>query len=157
MDFLDNLVHDLLRKVRLPEDWQKEVERQVQNMDVVRTIETRRAEIDAELRRLGRAFADGAFSEEDYDRRRMKLMAEKDGLVIPDDAKALELGMQLQNIGDFFDGATNDEKNRILHLLFEAIFYDFEKRQMVRFKPPAEYAPIFRLAAPLSGWTEKMD
>ena len=155
MDFLDRLVHDLLRKVRLPEDWQKDIERRVQNMDVVRKIETRRLEIDEELRRLGRAFADDAFSEEDYDRRRMKLMAEKDSLVIPDDAKALELGMQLQNIGDYFDDATNDEKNRILHLLFEAIYYDFEQKRMVRFKPPAEYAPIFRLAAPLSGWTEK--
>ncbi len=81
-------------------------------------------------------------------------MAEKDSLVIPDDAKALELGMQLQNIGDFFDDAANDEKNRILHLLFEAIFYEFEQKQVVRFKPPSEYAPVFRLAPPLSGWIE---
>lgn len=63
--------------------------------------------------------------------------------------------MQLENIGDYFDDATNDEKNRIPHLLFEAIYYDFEKKRMIIFKPPAEYAPIFRVAAPLSGWTEK--
>ena len=76
MDFLDKLVVDLLRKIRLPEAWQKDIERLVQNMDVVRKIENRRLEIDDELRRAGRAFADGAFSEEEYERRRMKLISE---------------------------------------------------------------------------------
>ncbi|HEY6010324.1 MAG TPA: recombinase family protein, partial [Nitrospirota bacterium] len=101
MDFLDHLVVELLRKVRLPEAWQKDIERLVQNMDVVRKIENRRLEIDEDLRRTGRAYADGAFSEEEYERRRMKLIAEKDSLIVPDDAKALEMGMQLENIGDF--------------------------------------------------------
>ena len=123
-------------------------------MDVVRKIENRRLEIDDELRRAGRAFADGAFSEEEYERRRMKLISEKDSLIVPDDAKALEMGMQLENIGDFFEDATNDEKNRILHLLFEAIYYNFDQKRMVRFRPLAEYAPLFRLAAPPSGWIE---
>ena len=155
MDFLDKLVVELLRKVRLPEAWQKDIERLVQNMDVVRKIENRRLEIDEDLRRAGRAFADGAFSDEEYERRRMKLISEKDSLIVPNDAKALEMGMQLENIGDFFEDATNDEKNRILHLLFEAIYYDFDQKRMVRFRPLAEYAPLFRLAAPLSGWFEE--
>ena len=155
MDFLDDLVQDLLRKVHLPENWQKDIERLVENMDVVRKVETRRLEIDSELRRAGRAFVDGVYSEEEYERRRMKLIAERDCLTIPDGAKALEMGMQLENIGDFFDGATTDEKNKILHLLFEAIYYDFDQKRMVRFKPLSEYAPIFQLAAPFSGWTEK--
>jgi hypothetical protein len=41
---------------------------------------------------------------------------------VPDGARALEIGMQLENIGDFFDDATKEEKNLILHLLFEAIY-----------------------------------
>jgi len=155
MDFLDELVQDLLRKVHLPENWQKDIERLVESMDVVRKVETRRLEIDGELRRAGRAFVDGVYSEEEYERRRMKLIAERDCLTIPDGAKALEMGMQLENSGDFFDGATTDEKNKILHLLFEAIYYDFDQKRMVRFKPLSEYAPIFQLAAPFSGWTEK--
>lgn len=57
MDFLDKLVVELLRKVRLPEAWQMDVERLVKNMDVVRKIENRRLEIDEDLRRAGRAFA----------------------------------------------------------------------------------------------------
>ena len=41
--FLDKLVVELLRKVRLPEAWQMDVERLVKNMDVVRKIENRRS------------------------------------------------------------------------------------------------------------------
>ena len=40
----------------------------------------------------------GAFSEEDYGRRRMKLITEKDSLIVPDDARTLELGRQLEKI-----------------------------------------------------------
>jgi hypothetical protein len=37
----------------------------------------------------------------------------------------------------------------------EAVEYSSRRKRMVRFKPLAEYAPIFQLAAPFSGWTEK--
>lgn len=154
MWFVDRLAFDILRSVQLPEDWHKEIERLIQNMDVVRKIENRRIEIDDELRRTGRAFADGAFNEEDYERRRKKMIAEKDNLIVPDGAKTIEMGMQLENIGDFLEEATNDEKYKIFHILFDSISYDFSKKKKVRFKPHTEFVHIFRLAAPLTGWTE---
>lgn len=155
MDVMNQLVFDLLRNVQLPEAWQKDIERMIQDMDVVRKIENRRLEIEDELRRAGRAFADGAFNEDDYDRRRRKLISEKDSLVVPDGARAIEMGMQLETIGDFIDEATDDEKYKILHILFDAVYYDFGQKRLVGFKPHAEFVPIFRLAAPLSGWSEK--
>jgi hypothetical protein len=155
MDIMDRLVIDLLRKIRLPETWQRDIERLIQNMDIVRKIENRRLEIEDELRRAGRAFADGAFNEEEYDRRRKKLIAEKDSLVVPDGAKAIEMGMQLETIGDFMVDATAEEKYKILHILFDSVYYDFRQKRLVRFKPHADFVPIFRLAAPISGWKEK--
>jgi DNA invertase Pin-like site-specific DNA recombinase len=155
MDVMDQMVFDLLRNVQLPEAWQKDIERMIRDMDVVRKIENRRLEIEDELRRAGRAFADGAFNEDDYDRRRKKLISEKDSLVVPDGAKAIEMGMQLETIGDFINEATDDEKYKILRILFDAVYYDFGQKRLVGFKPHAEFVPIFRLAAPLSGWSEK--
>jgi len=35
------------------------------------------------------------------------------------------MGMQLENIGDFLDEATTEEKYKILHMLFDALYYDF--------------------------------
>jgi hypothetical protein len=124
-------------------------------MDVVRKIENRRLEIEDKLRRAGRAFADGAFSEDDYDRRRKKLIAERDSLIVPDGAKEIEMGMQLETIGDFMDDATDDEKYKILHILLDAVYYDFGKKRLVGFRPHPDFVPIFRLAAPMSGWKEK--
>jgi DNA invertase Pin-like site-specific DNA recombinase len=155
MDTMDQLVIDLLRNIQLPEAWQKDIERMLQDLDVVRKIENRRLEIEDELRRAGRAFADGAFNEDDYDRRRKKLISEKDSLVVPDGARAIEMGLQLETIGDFMDEATDDEKYKILHILFDAVYYDFGQKRLVGFKPHTEFVPIFRLAAPLSGWSEK--
>ena len=90
-------------------------------MDVVRQIENRRLEIEDELRRTGRAFADGAFDEDDHDRRRKKLITERDSLVVPDGAKAIDMGMQLKTIGDFMDDATDEENYKIMHILFNAV------------------------------------
>lgn len=64
------------------------------------------------------------------------------------------MGMQLETIGDFMNDATDDEKYKILHILFDAVYYDFGQRRPVGFKPQSDFVPIFRLAAPLSGWTE---
>lgn len=154
MDYLDNHALDLLRNLRLPKDWQQDIERLLEDLDVVRKIENRRIEIDEELRRVGRAFADGVFDEEGYERRRKKLLAEKDSLIIPDGAKSIEMGMQLENIGDFLDEATTEEKYKILHLLFDALYYDFSRKKIVRIKPQSVFVHIFRLAASELGWTE---
>ena len=51
----------------------------------------------------------GAFSEEDYGRRRMKLITEKDSLIVPDDARTLELGRQLEKIGDYWELNTSSD------------------------------------------------
>lgn len=154
MDYLDQMVFGLLRNVRLPEDWQLEIKQLMQNLDVVRQVEKRKLEIGEELRRAARAFADGAFSEKSYERRRRKLISEKDLLVVPDDVNALDLDTPLDDLSDFLEEANNDEKKRILHLLFETIYYDFDQKRVAGFKPQAEFVHIFHPAATLSGWIE---
>lgn len=73
---------------------------------------------------------------------------------MPDGAKTIEMGMQLETIGDFMDDATDDEKFKILHILFDAVYYDFGRKRLVGFRQHSDFVPIFRLAAPLSGWNE---
>lgn len=73
---------------------------------------------------------------------------------MPDGAKTIEMGMQLETIGDFMDDATDDEKFKILHILFDAVYYDFGRKRLVGFRQHSDFVPIFRLAAPLSGLNE---
>lgn len=150
----DNQVFDFLSQIRLPENWQKDINHLLEDMDTVRQIENRRVQIGDELRRLGRAFTDGVFNEIEYENRRAKLIAEKDSLVVPDGARIIEIGLQLESVKEILDQATNDEKYQILHLLFDCVYYDFSLKKIVRFKPKTEFVHLFRLAAPLVGWTE---
>jgi hypothetical protein len=49
--------------------------------------------------------------------------------VVPNDSKTIEIGMQLEDIGDFLEEATNDEKYKIFHILFDPIPF-FEKNKI---------------------------
>lgn len=150
----ESQVFAFISNISLPENWHKEIERLMDDMDTVRQIENRRVQIADELRRLGRTFADGAFSESEYESRRSKLLAEKESLVVPDGARVIEVGLRLESLGDFLGEATDEEKYQILHLLLEYVYFDFSQKKIVRFKPKAEFIHLFRLAAPLAGWTE---
>ena len=157
MNIAEDQVFAFLSNILLSEAWQKEIERLVDDMDTVRQIENRRTQIGEELRRLGRTFADGVFSETEYENRRAKLIAEKNSLVVPDGARIIEVGLRLESLGDLMDQATNDEKYQILHLLLEYVYYDFSQGKVVRSKPKADFVHLFRLAAPLVGWVEADD
>ena len=154
MNISEDQVFTFLSQVRLPVDWQNDIKQMVEDMDTVRQIENRRTQINEELHRLGRTFADGVFSENEYDSRRAKLIAEKDSLIVPDSARVIEIGLLLEGLKIFLEHATNDEKYQMLHILLEFVYYDFPQEKIVRFKPKTEFAHLFRLAAPLMGWTE---
>jgi len=106
------------------------------------------------LRRLGRAYVDRVFTESEYENRRTKLLNEKASLVVPDGAKIIEIGLRLESLQEFLEYATEDKKYQILHILFDFVNYDFKLAKIVCFKPKAEFAGIFRLAAPLTGWND---
>lgn len=154
MKVAEDQVFAFLSDLRLPEDWQDKIRQRVEDMDIVRQIETRKARIEDDLRRLGRAYVDRVYTESEYETRRTKLLNEKASLVIPDGARIIEIGLRLESLQEFLEYATEDEKYQILHILFDFVNYDFKLTKIVSFKPKAEFAEIFRLAAPLTGWHE---
>ena len=154
MDILDQQVFDLLKSVQVPGEWQVEIQGMLQDMDVVRQVKIRKLEIDEELRRVARAYADGGYSEASYERRRSRLISEKNLLAIPDDMEALDLDVSLEMLGDYLEEASDDERKQILHLLFESIYYDFDRQCVVGFKPQTEFANVFHSAVSSTGWAE---
>jgi len=154
MKIAEGQVFDFLSNLRLPNYWQNQIRQQAEDMDIVRKIESRKAKIDDDLHRLGRAYIDRVLTESEYENRRTKLLNEKASLVVPDGAKIIEIGLRLESLQEFLEYATEDEKYQILHILFDFINYDFKLARIVSFKPKAEFAGIFRLATPLTGWNE---
>lgn len=154
MDLANEQVLTLLRSIRLPEDWQQEIQRMVTDSDVTHKIEARRTQIDNEIRRLGRAYADGSFSDAEYEKRRDRLAAERETLIVPDNAVVLDYGLQLESMAEFLKDATIDEKAQISHFLLEAVYFDFDKNEIVRFRPSNEFTFIFRMASEEMKWEE---
>jgi len=157
MEFLDVQVVDLLKQVKLPEEWQQAIRHSLQSHDVIRTMEKRLQEIERELQRAGRAFADGHMSEKDYERRRRKLLPERDQLLQSRMETTFDTNIPLESMQQFMEAATREERKRILHLLLESVRYDFGRKRVVAFKPHEAHAHLFYAAAGSSGWNQKED
>jgi DNA invertase Pin-like site-specific DNA recombinase len=155
MDIADAQVLEALKALRLPADWQEELRRQLEDKDEIRMIETRREQINDQLRRLGRAFADGFYDDQEYEHRSLALKTELEGLVIPDSARVFDSGLQLDNLGDYLEDATEDEQSEIAHLIMTAVYADLDRNLVIRLRPSPEFTFMFRVAAEEMGWQEK--
>ena len=154
MDLADKQILDILSVLRLPEDWQDELRRQMEDEDEARRIEARRQQLQEQLRRLGRAYADGAYSDDEYEEKRMALQNELESLVVPDASRVFEAGLQLEQLGSFLEDATDVERAEIAHLMLTAVYADLEEKLIVRLRPSPEFVFMFRLAAPEMGCQE---
>jgi len=154
MDHADPQVLDILTKLRLPQNWQKEIEEMAADFDETNHIEKERQHTQEQLRRLVRTYQDGLVDDKEYERKRDSLQAKLERLIIPDGATLLEQGLQLENLEPYLQEATEAERAEIAHLIFETVHVDLETQKITRFKPTTEFLHIFRLAAKESGWEE---
>ena len=148
----EEMVFEQLLKLNLPEDWQSSIRQRIEDMDIVRKIEKRKAKIEDDLQRIGRAYVDGAYDENTYEARRSQLLKEKAGLKLPDGASVIEIGLKMDNLQEFLEHASEKEKYQILHAFFEAVYYDFNEKEIISFKPKPEFMGIFQVAAPSANW-----
>ncbi len=92
-------------------------------------------------RRLGRAYADGAFTDEEYQRRLAEINHHLDQActVTP---PAVEAAVELfTNIPMLWAEATPDERRQLVNPLVELVYVDLETKRVAAFKP----APAFRV------------
>ena len=154
MDHADPQVLDILTKLRLPQNWQKEIEEMAADFDETNHIEKERQHTQEQLRRLVRTYQDGLVDDKEYERKRDSLQAKLEGLIIPDSATLLEQGLQLENLEPYLQEATEAERSEIAHLILETVHVDLETQKITRFKPTTDFLHIFRMTAQESGWEE---
>jgi DNA invertase Pin-like site-specific DNA recombinase len=164
MDYADDEILDILRNLKLPQDWQTEIEQIANEQDAVAKIEKRRVQIEEKLKRLGKAYTDGTMLEIDYKRTRNDLKNELESLIIPDGADLMERGLVLDSLGAYIDEATESEQSEIVHLLLDAVFIDFDPIKqgvdgpaITRLKPVPDFLPLFEMAAEEVGWKRLED
>ena len=109
-------------------------------------IRKRRAELDAEQRRLAALFRKGYISEQDLDAQMEEIRAEQFMLPVPEirDAQrqtqeALSAGDTLAVMADYWGEALPDERRDMVWslLTLEGLIYDLERHVIVGLKPRA--------------------
>ncbi len=91
-------------------------------------------------RRLGKAYADGAFTDDEYNRRLAEIdfqLHQTISVTTPDIEEAIEL---FSDIPMLWNEATTDERRRLLGTLVEKVYVDMETKHVTALKP----TPVFR-------------
>ncbi len=148
----------LLRSIKLPTAWRESVAKRSiegtnQSGDVER-IRRRRAELEAEQKRLVSVFTKGYMTEHDLDEQMEHIRSELFTLPVPvvrDTEEvvqsAITAGETLADMADYWSEATTEERRDIVWslLVLEGLIYDLERRTIVGLLPRSGVLPVLAL------------
>jgi hypothetical protein len=149
-------IEQYLNTFRIPEDYQAKImesHKKLQDAYNDRGIE--RASVEARLERLGKLFAWGDISEDQYLREKENATKELHVLTPPEEKSRVldRLAEFLKSVANAWREANQDQRNRIARQLFEEIWV--KDKQVIAVKPRAELEPFFRLS--YEDWMKKFE
>ena len=155
MDVANEQVLQVMGSIQLPAEWQGEIRRMAEDLDYIQQIHNRKAAIEEQIRRLSRAMVDGGISEEEYERKRSNLLAEKKSLVVPEYNMVTQEGMILDNFSDYLVEATKEELTHIVHLMLNRVEVNFDLAQISKIEVHPEFIELYRMGLKGSRWEER--
>jgi len=139
---LDEQIGAILQSIDLNPDWQRRIIRltvQGQEGPDPREIQEKR-------RRISRAYAEGAFSDREFDEK----LAELDGLMaktrvteLPTLEEAAEL---FQNLPELWTEATTQERRQLINPLIERVYVDMESKLVGAITPVPAFRTVLDVA-----------
>ena len=148
----DDQIGRVISAIELCPDWLDQVLERIALKDEVTRIQDERVRVTDRLRRLGRAYVDGLFSEDDYRGQKQILEMELESLVIPEVDAAAEAGDLLKRLPDLWEGATLDERHELAVRMLDGVYVDLkDSRAIVGIKPKPAFRDVFRIATALEG------
>ena len=146
-DVADAQIGKIVEAVELGPRWEEEVLTIITVDDEVERVKERRKKAQERLKRLGRAYVDGVYDDNEYRRQKRLIEAELESLVIPEADAAAEAGRLIERLPDLWAGANLEERRKLLLTMLEAVYVDAkEERRIVAIKPKAPFKPIFQVA-----------
>ena len=145
MERLDVHVAELVRRLRLPDDWRERLAEIAEHREEQENLEGKRNYLRGRLRRLREVYIDGDLDRADYERRRAKLQAQLDALQVPEVNEIEEAGETLETLADAWDGAPVRLQRSMLRCIFEGIYVDVLAAKVVFVKPWPPFWPLFRM------------
>ena len=120
--------------------------------DELEKVRDRRQKVQERLRRLGRAYVDGVYDDDEYRRQKRTLELELESLVLPEADAAAEAGRLIERLPDLWTGATGEERRRLLVTMLDAVYVDAkDERRIVAVRPKAPFQAVFQVATTREG------
>ena len=113
-DTPDEQMGRIVGAIVLPDAWMDRVLARIQLEDQVGKMRQERSQVEQRLKRLGKAYVDGLYSDEDYRREKRSLEEKAASLIVPGVDAAMEAGKLLENLPALWEGADLGERRRIL-------------------------------------------
>jgi site-specific DNA recombinase len=145
MEEIDQQVADLVKRLKLPEDWRerlRELEEQPAERD---EVEARRRKLQERKRRLRELYELGDWTLSQYKRRRNRLDQQLEALRIPEAPEVEQAAETLASLGAEWISAPKRYKRDMLRVIFDGIYIDMIERRLVCIKPYPDFAPLFRM------------
>jgi site-specific DNA recombinase len=160
---------DILRSFELPDNWREAIARrcslETEEGENTEHIKHRRAELEAEQKRLVSAFTKGYMTEEDLDTQVERLRSELFTLPFPleEDAESrtqatIVAGETLIDMASYWSEAEQEERRDIVGglLTTEGLIYDLERQTIIGLIPKPNVLPVLALGLEKTGkWEQR--
>ena len=131
----------------LPEAWMDRVLARIHFADEVERIQQETQQTQQRLKRLGKAYVDGLYPDNDYRREKRALEEKLSTLVVPGTDSAREAGKLLENLPAIWEGANIAERRKLLLTMLDAVYVDtVEEKAIVAIRPKPAFQPLFEIA-----------
>ena len=110
------------------------------------------SQAEQRLRRLGKAYVDGLYLDDDYRREKRGLEEKLAGLVVPEVAATREVGKLLEELPNLWEQADLGERRKFLVTMLDAVYVDtVEEKSVVALKPKPAFRALFQIATTREG------
>ena len=124
----------------------------IQLADELNRIGQERVQTEHRLKRLGKAYVDGLYSDDDYRREKRSLEELLSGLVIPDVDSAKEAGELIEDLPALWEEATVSERRKLLLTLLDAVYVDtVDDKAIVAIRPKPAFQALLEIATTRKG------
>jgi site-specific DNA recombinase len=151
-NLIDDQVSRLIGAIELGPQWLEEVLSIISLKDKVDQIRKKRQAVQEKLRRMVKAFIEGVFPDEEYNRQKKLLEMELESLVIPQANAAEDAGKLIMDLPRLWEKANIEERRKLLLTMLDAVYVDAMKaKSIVAIKPKPPFKPVFQVAASHEG------
>jgi len=143
----DDQIGQIIGALVLPEAWMDRVLAKIHLADEVNRIGQERLQAEQRLKRLGKAYVDGLYSDDDYRREKRSMEELLSGLVIPDVDSAKKAGELMENLPGLWEEANLSERRKLLLTMLEAVYVDtVDEKAIVAIRPKPAFQALLEIA-----------